>query len=165
MLDKGRYKLPFFVFIVIVMCFTFAYIRTRNAEHKLGINTETNSVKINENLGTQIGKSTSASRRSSDEQVIRDRRKKIHYFESISNAENISDENLMEAISIAEYLGANDPVTGIKVLEIINKSNNYSLKYNYCSTLLMHLDAKNFISLAHWFRALFLSVCAVILPA
>lgn len=142
MLIKDKYKILFFVFIAIVMFFTIAYLRARNAEHALGMNSEKNTVTSNKNLSTQIGKSTSDSRRSSDEQEIRNRNKTIHYFESISNSENLSGENLMEAISIAEYLGANDPVTGIKVLEVINVTNNYSLKYNYCSTLLMHLDAK-----------------------
>lgn len=145
MLIQFSYRLAFFGFIVIAIACILVYSHKRSAKHSLEMNAEPNAFKFIENHKAQNDRSISAIRNTITEQDINKRNNIIHFFESILNSNELSDEDLLRALSIAEQLGKGDAATGIEVITIINSSKNYSLKYNFCATFLMHIEAKNLI--------------------
>lgn len=145
MLYKFSYRLAFFGFIVIAIAYMLVYSHKNSAEHSHEMNAESNSVKFIENQRSQNDKSISSSRNTIREQDINERNNIIRFFESTLNSNELPYKDLLRAVSIAEQLGKEDAITGIEVIRIINSSKNYSLKYNFCATFLMHIEAKNMI--------------------
>lgn len=87
----------------------------------------------------------SASRKRMEEVTDSEKKDILHFFESISNSDHLSNEDWNKQDHLAELLAKNDPELGMEVLRIVNSSANQSLKFNFCAKYIMNLRSENII--------------------